>query len=50
MGTSTMASMREPLLQLSLICKEKKENHVIKLELDEIELDSLIKTLETVIR
>ncbi|XP_058790979.1 COMM domain-containing protein 8-like [Phymastichus coffea] len=48
MGSSTMVSIREPLLQLNLICKDKKEENIIKLELDESELNMLIETLETV--
>ncbi|XP_003424158.1 COMM domain-containing protein 8-like [Nasonia vitripennis] len=49
MGSSKMASIREPLLQLDLILKEKQANQILELELNKDELDLVINAIETVI-
>ncbi|KAJ8669654.1 hypothetical protein QAD02_000913 [Eretmocerus hayati] len=47
MGSSKMASIREPLLQLDLNFGEEK-NEKLQLELTKDELDKMISTLETI--
>lgn len=49
MGSSRMASIREPLLQLDFILKEKQSDEILELELNKDELDLVINTIETVI-
>lgn len=46
MGSSKIASIKEPLLQLDLIYEEKKKEKILELELNKEELDLLINTLE----
>lgn len=48
MGSSKMASIREPLLQLDLILEEKQKEQILGLELNKDELESLINTIEAV--
>lgn len=48
MGSSKVASLREPLLQLDLRVVEKKKESIIGLEMNKEELDIFIKALETV--
>lgn len=49
MGTSKIASLREPLLQLDFIVEEKGTRRIINVEMNKEELDTLITTMETVI-
>lgn len=46
MGSSKMASVKEPLLQIDLIFEEKEKEQILGLELNKEELDLLITTLE----
>ncbi|KAF7389142.1 hypothetical protein HZH66_010279 [Vespula vulgaris] len=50
MGTSKMASLREPLLQLDFIVEEKGTRCIIDVEMNKDELDTLITTMETIIQ
>ncbi|XP_014210148.1 COMM domain-containing protein 8 [Copidosoma floridanum] len=47
MGSSKMASIREPLLQLDLILKDKQKEQVLGLELNLEELDLMIDAIES---
>lgn len=49
MGSSKLASLRESLLQLDLIVEDKKSRHIINLELNKDELDTMINTLEKLV-
>lgn len=49
MGTSKIASLREPLLQLDFIVEEKGTRRIIDVEMNKDELDTLITTMETII-
>ncbi|XP_012252447.2 COMM domain-containing protein 8-like [Athalia rosae] len=48
MGSSKLATLREPLLQLDLIVEDKKSQRILDLELNRNELDMLITALEEV--
>ncbi|XP_066603051.1 COMM domain-containing protein 8-like [Prorops nasuta] len=47
MGSSKMASLREPLLQLDLILEDKENQHIKCIELDKDELEIIINTLNS---
>ncbi|XP_043266864.1 COMM domain-containing protein 8-like [Venturia canescens] len=47
MGSSKLASLREPLLELDLIIEHKKDKRILGLEMNRDELDSLINVLES---
>lgn len=50
MGSSKLSTLREPILQMSLSCVEKSENHISKnvigFEIDMEQVDNLIDSLE----
>ncbi|XP_046739615.1 COMM domain-containing protein 8-like [Diprion similis] len=48
MGSSKLATLKEPLLQLDLIIEDSKSQRILDLELNRDELDTLINTLEEV--
>lgn len=48
MGTSKLASLREPLFQLDFIAEHTNVRRVIGVEMNKDELDMLITTMETV--
>ena len=50
MGSSKMASLREPLLQLDLIVEEKEKERLLGIELNKDELDLVINALESAIK
>ncbi|KAK2579543.1 hypothetical protein KPH14_010842 [Odynerus spinipes] len=50
MGTSKMASLREPLLQLDLITEDREARRIIDVEMNKDELDTLITTMETIVQ
>lgn len=47
LGSSEVASLREPLLQLDLQVMENEAENIVDLELNKNELDHLIKALES---
>ncbi|KAK0089657.1 hypothetical protein PV325_006080 [Microctonus aethiopoides] len=49
LGSSEVASLREPLLQLDLRVMENEAENIVDLELNKNELDHLIKVLEAAI-
>jgi hypothetical protein len=49
MGSSKMASIKEPLLQLDLFLQNKQKEEMIEIELDKDELDSFINTIESIL-
>lgn len=44
-----MASLRESLLQLDLIVEDTESRHIINLELNKDELDTVINALEAIV-
>lgn len=50
MGSSKLASLREPLLQLDLILESKDSKHILDLELSKDELDTFINTMENIVQ
>lgn len=50
MGSSKMASLREPLLQLDLIVEEKENERLLGMELNKDELDMVINSLESAVQ
>lgn len=50
MGTSKMASLREPLVQLDLIAEDKQGRRIIGVEMNKDELETLITTMETIVQ
>ncbi|XP_043480206.1 COMM domain-containing protein 8-like [Leptopilina heterotoma] len=50
MGSSKMASLREPLLQLDLIVEEKDNERLLSIELNKDELDIMIHALESEVK
>lgn len=50
MGSSKMASLREPLLQLDLMVEEKENERLLGIELNKDELDMVINSLESVVQ
>lgn len=46
MGSSKVASLREPLLQLDLIVEDTESRRIIDLELNKNELEKVINALE----
>ncbi|XP_046611821.1 COMM domain-containing protein 8-like [Neodiprion virginianus] len=48
MGSSKLATLKEPLLQLDLITEDSKSQQILDLELNRDELDMLINALEEV--
>lgn len=49
MGSSKLASLREPLLQLDLILENKNSKRILDLELNKDELDTFINTMENIV-
>lgn len=50
MGSSKLASLREPLLQLDLILESKDSKRILDLELSKDELDTFINTMENIVQ
>lgn len=50
MGSSKLASLREPLLQLDLIVEDKDSKRILGLELNKDELDTLISAVESIVQ
>lgn len=50
MGSSKLASLREPLLQLDLILESKDSKRILDLELNKDELDTFINTMENIVQ
>lgn len=50
MGSSKLASLREPLMELDLMVEEGNCKRMVGLELNKQELDSLINALESIAR
>ncbi|CAL7934624.1 unnamed protein product [Xylocopa violacea] len=50
MGSSKLASLREPLLQIDLIVENKESKHVLGLELNKDELDTFINAMESIVQ
>lgn len=50
MGSSKLASLREPLLQLDLILESKNSKRILDLELSKDELDTFINTMENIVQ
>ncbi|XP_033231432.1 COMM domain-containing protein 8-like [Belonocnema kinseyi] len=50
MGSSKMASLREPLLQLDLMVEEKENERLLGMELNKDELDMVINSLESAVQ
>ncbi|XP_011500432.1 PREDICTED: COMM domain-containing protein 8-like [Ceratosolen solmsi marchali] len=48
MGSSKMATLKEPLLQLDLILQEKETREIFEIELNKDELESFINTIESI--
>lgn len=49
MGSSKLASLREPLLQLDLILENKNSKRILDFELNKDELDTFINTMEGIV-
>ncbi|KAK9307858.1 hypothetical protein QLX08_001929 [Tetragonisca angustula] len=49
MGSSKLASLREPLLQLDLILEHKNSKRILDFELNKDELDTFINTMEGIV-
>ncbi|KAG8035228.1 hypothetical protein G9C98_001718 [Cotesia typhae] len=47
MGSSHVASLKQPIVQLDLFVKDKGAKEIVNVEMDRDQLDSFIKTLET---
>lgn len=50
MGSSKLASLREPLLQLDLMLESKNSKRVLDMELNKDELDTFISTMESIVQ
>ncbi|XP_044593219.1 COMM domain-containing protein 8-like [Cotesia glomerata] len=46
MGSSHVASLKQPIVQLDLFVKDKGAKEIVNVEMDRDQLDSFIKTLE----
>ncbi|XP_076297659.1 COMM domain-containing protein 8 [Lasioglossum baleicum] len=50
MGSSKLASLREPLLQLDLMVENKEGRRVLGLELNKDELETFLNTVESIVK
>ncbi|XP_076673463.1 COMM domain-containing protein 8 [Andrena cerasifolii] len=50
MGSSKLASLREPLLQLDLMVENKETKRMLGLELNKDELETFINAMETIVQ
>lgn len=50
MGSSKLASLREPLLQLDLVVENKESTRILGLELNKDELDMFINAMESIVQ
>ncbi|XP_076766386.1 COMM domain-containing protein 8 [Xylocopa sonorina] len=50
MGSSKLASLREPLLQIDLTVENKESKHILGLELNKDELDTFIHAMESIVQ
>lgn len=50
MGSSKLASLREPLLQLDLMLENKNSKRILDMELNKDELDTFISTMESIVQ
>lgn len=50
MGSSKLASLREPLLQLDLMVESKNSKRILDMELNKDELDTFINTMESIVQ
>lgn len=50
MGSSKLASLKEPLLQLDLIVENKESKRILGLELNKDELDMFINAMESIVQ
>ncbi|KZC14100.1 PREDICTED: COMM domain-containing protein 8-like [Dufourea novaeangliae] len=50
MGSSKLASLREPLLQLDLMIENKEKKRILGLELNKDELETFINAVETIVK
>lgn len=50
MGSSKLASLREPLLQLDLMIESKNSKRILDMELNKDELDTFINTMESIVQ
>ncbi|KAG6798763.1 COMM domain-containing protein 8 [Apis mellifera caucasica] len=50
MGSSKLASLREPLLQLDLMLESKNSKRILDMELNKDELDTFISTMESIVQ
>lgn len=50
MGSSKLASLREPLLQLDLMLESKNSKRILDMELNKDELDTFINTMESIVQ
>ncbi|XP_012283761.1 COMM domain-containing protein 8-like [Orussus abietinus] len=48
MGSSKLATLREPVLQLDLIVEDRKERNIVGMELNKEELETVINALESI--
>ncbi|XP_015591600.1 COMM domain-containing protein 8 [Cephus cinctus] len=48
MGSSKIASLKEPVLQLDLLVEDQQDDRIVGIELNRDELDSLINVLESI--
>lgn len=50
MGSSKLASLKEPLLQLDLMVENKETKRMLGLELNKDELETFINAMETIVQ
>lgn len=50
MGSSKLASLREPLLQLDLMLESKNSKRILDMELNKDELDTFISAMESIVQ
>lgn len=50
MGSSKLATLREPLLQLDLMVESKERKRTLGLELNKDELETFINAMETIVQ
>ena len=50
MGSSKLAFLREPLLQLDLMLESKNSKRILDMELNKDELDTFISTMESIVQ
>ncbi|XP_076239241.1 COMM domain-containing protein 8 [Calliopsis andreniformis] len=50
MGSSKLATLREPLLQIDLMVESKETKRILNLELNKDELETFINAMETIVQ